>query len=105
MLLGLLLALGCQHRGSDARSLRAGAAPSCKGLEKTCGPKGDGDCCTSLPVPGGTFNRGYDGILYKEASHPATISDFYLDEYEISVGRFRAFVNAGLGTQQSPPAQ
>jgi formylglycine-generating enzyme required for sulfatase activity len=57
-----------------------------------------------LAVPGGTFNRGYDGILYKEANHPATGSDFYFDKYEITVGRFRAFVNAGLGTQTTPPA-
>ena len=79
-------------------------APSCKELKATCGPKGSDDCCKSLPVPGGTFNRGYDGILYKEANHPATVSDFYLDKYEITVGRFRAFVNAGLGTQKTPPA-
>jgi formylglycine-generating enzyme required for sulfatase activity len=31
------------------------------------------------------------------------VSDFYLDKYEITVGRFRAFVNAGKGTQISPP--
>ena len=58
-----------------------------------------------MPVPGGTFNRGYDGVLYKDANHPATVSDFYLDKYEVTVGRFRAFVNAGLGTQKSPPAE
>jgi formylglycine-generating enzyme required for sulfatase activity len=37
-------------------------------------------------------------------SYPATVSDFYLDKYEITVGRFRAFVNAGMGTQANPPA-
>lgn len=83
---------------------RVGTAPSCKQLRATCGAKGNDDCCKSLAVPGGTFNRGYDGILYKEANHPATVSDFYLDKYEITVGRFRAFVNAGLGTQTTPPA-
>ena len=31
------------------------------------------------------------------------MSDFYLDKYEITVGRLRAFVNAGMGTQVSPP--
>jgi formylglycine-generating enzyme len=84
---------------------KAGTAPSCKELRATCGAKGNDDCCKSLVVPGGTFNRGYDGILYKEANHPATVSDFYLDKYEITVGRFRAFVNAGLGTQTTPPAE
>jgi formylglycine-generating enzyme required for sulfatase activity len=37
-------------------------------------------------------------------SYPATVADFYLDKYEITVGRFRQFVNAGMGTQASPPA-
>lgn len=34
---------------------------------------------------------------------PATISNFRLDKYEVTVARFRAFVNAGMGTQTSPP--
>jgi formylglycine-generating enzyme required for sulfatase activity len=32
------------------------------------------------------------------------VDDFYLDKYEITVGRFRVFVNAGMGTQLNPPA-
>jgi formylglycine-generating enzyme required for sulfatase activity len=32
------------------------------------------------------------------------VADFYLDKYEITVGRYRQFVNAGMGTQASPPA-
>jgi formylglycine-generating enzyme required for sulfatase activity len=31
------------------------------------------------------------------------VSDFRLDIYEVTVGRFRDFVNAGAGTQQNPP--
>ncbi|WP_437951836.1 SUMF1/EgtB/PvdO family nonheme iron enzyme [Sorangium sp. So ce296] len=69
----------------------------------TCGPSGNEDCCESLLVPGGTFARSYDGVDYLDRSCPATVSDFYLDKYEITVGRFRAFVNAGMGTQASPP--
>jgi len=37
-------------------------------------------------------------------SFPATISTFRLDRYEVTVGRFRAFVQAGQGTQAGPPA-
>ena len=55
-------------------------------------------------MPGGTFNRGYDGVDYLDPSYPATVSDYYLDKYEITVGRLRVFVNAGMGTQSSPPA-
>jgi formylglycine-generating enzyme len=84
---------------------RPSSSPSCQELAATCGPAGNESCCKTLPVPGGTFNRGFDGILYKEADHPATISPFYLDRYEVTVGRFRAFVNAGLGTRSHPPAE
>jgi formylglycine-generating enzyme required for sulfatase activity len=55
-------------------------------------------------VLGGMFYRSYDGIGYADKSYPATVSNFMLDKYEVTVGRFRAFVNAGLGTQASPPA-
>jgi sulfatase modifying factor 1 len=81
-----------------------GTAPSCSGLAATCGPVGTDDCCKSLLVPGGTFNRSYDGVDFKDPNYPATVSDFYLDKYEITVGRFRQFVKAGMGTQASPPA-
>jgi formylglycine-generating enzyme required for sulfatase activity len=57
-----------------------------------------------LLVPGGTYYRSYDGVDYTDKSHPATVADFYLDKYEITVGRFRQFVNAGMGTVASPPA-
>ncbi|MFH0900402.1 MAG: SUMF1/EgtB/PvdO family nonheme iron enzyme [Pseudomonadota bacterium] len=72
--------------------------PSCVGLADTCGPKGTEDCCQSLEVEGGTFNRGND------TRYPATVSSFHLDKYEITVGRFKKFVTAGLGTQAAPPA-
>jgi formylglycine-generating enzyme required for sulfatase activity len=58
-----------------------------------------------LLVPGGTFYRSYEGVdYYTDESYPATVADFYLDKYEITVGRFRQFVNAGMGTQANPPA-
>jgi formylglycine-generating enzyme required for sulfatase activity len=37
-------------------------------------------------------------------SYPASVSTFALDKYEVTVGRFRAFVNAGMGTLANPPA-
>lgn len=58
---------------------------SCMGLPKTCGPQGNDSCCNSILVPGGTFNR------LNNASYPATVSDYRLDKYEITVGRFRKF--------------
>jgi hypothetical protein len=62
--------------------------PSCNGLAATCGPSGTADCCASNLVTGGTFNRSND------ANYPATVANFRLDNYEITVGRFRKFVAA-----------
>jgi sulfatase modifying factor 1 len=90
-------------KSSGQQGTWGGTAPSCTGLAATCGPAGNDDCCKSLLVPGGTFRRSYDGVDFLDPSYPATVSDFYLDKYEITVGRFRSFVNAGLGTQARPP--
>jgi formylglycine-generating enzyme required for sulfatase activity len=52
------------------------------------------------------FFRGYDvgtDNANTNMTHPATVSDFQLDTYEVTVGRFRRFVNAGMGTQANPP--
>ncbi|WP_437628010.1 formylglycine-generating enzyme family protein [Sorangium sp. So ce1151] len=48
-------------------------------------------------MPGGTFDR------LNAPMYPATVSGFRLDIYEITVGRFRAFVEEGKGTQADPP--
>jgi sulfatase modifying factor 1 len=86
--------------------------PSCSvaGAGTThCGADGD-SCCTSLEVTGGTFYRRYDllgnsvnGVLLAPdggpagESDPATVSTFKLDKYEVTVGRFRRFVDAWSG--------
>jgi formylglycine-generating enzyme required for sulfatase activity len=81
--------------------------PSCVTLPRNCGINGNDNCCASPIVPGDRYFRGYDlagdsrsGTL----DYPATVSDFRLDKYEVTVGRFRAFVNAGMGTQLNPPS-
>jgi hypothetical protein len=58
-----------------------------------CGA-GDASCCASPEVPEGTYNRSYDGITLIDAGYPAAISKFRLDQYEVTVGRFRQFVAA-----------
>jgi len=59
------------------------AGPSCAaGLTCSAGDS----CCTSLLVPGGSYNRG------GSSAYPAIVSSFCLDKYEITVGRFRAFL-------------
>ncbi|MDX2053632.1 MAG: SUMF1/EgtB/PvdO family nonheme iron enzyme [Polyangiaceae bacterium] len=88
--LGLLvLAAGaCSESPNVDAPLLPTAPPSCAQLPKTCGPTGDGDCCESLQVPGGSFLRNNDPAL------PATVSSYRLDKYEITVGRFRQFLDA-----------
>lgn len=84
------------------------AAPqSCVALPYTCGAHGDDNCCNSLAVPAGTYVRSYDSAgdaASGDRSSPATIGAFRLDKYEVTVGRFRAFVAAGGGTRAHPPA-
>ena len=85
----------------------AAAGPSCSGVPATCGPSGTLPCCGSPLVPGGTFYRGYDvgaDAAFSDMTNSATVSDFRLDTFEVTVGRFRQFVNAGMGTAQNPPA-
>ena len=65
--------------------------PSCQGLTSNCGASSNDNCCTSLTVSGGNFKRD-TGTLY-----PATVADFALDKYEVTVGRFRKFVAAYAG--------
>lgn len=73
------------------------AEPACAGITSTCA--GGASCCATADVPGGSFNRSND------ARFPATVSSFRLDKFEVTVGRFRAFVKAGMGTRKSPPAE
>lgn len=94
---------------ADASSVDASVntPPSCSGLSATCGPAGNDDCCASSIVSGGTYYRSYDVAAdsHNDMSFPATVSSFRLERYEITVGRFRAFVAAGKGTQTDPPAE
>jgi formylglycine-generating enzyme required for sulfatase activity len=50
-------------------------------------------------VTGGTFLRSYDGVTTSgsDTTHPATVSDFRFDKYEVTVGRFRRFKTAWDG--------
>jgi formylglycine-generating enzyme required for sulfatase activity len=80
---------------SDGSTADAAFA-NCRGLAAKCGPAATSDCCSRSMVPGGSFLRGYDGVPdggFDDPSFPATIGDYWLDTYEITVGRFRAFVD------------
>ena len=92
----------------DAPLVPPAAGPSCQGLSTTCGQNRSDSCCNpGSAVVGGTYYRSYDVAVDSSSGdqrYPATVSTFWLDKYEVTVGRFRAFVNANKGTQASPPA-
>jgi formylglycine-generating enzyme required for sulfatase activity len=76
--------------------------PSCKELTSRCQSE---SCCTAINVPGGDFLMGrsetpgasdyiyqYTGNGWDTPEHGATVAGFQLDKYEVTVGRFRQFV-------------
>lgn len=87
--------------GADAMNA---IIPSCVD-QPTCGPDSD-SCCANAEVPGGTVFRSYDvgdDMLFADMSAPASISAFRLDRYEVTVGRFKAYLADGAATQQRVP--
>jgi formylglycine-generating enzyme required for sulfatase activity len=62
--------------------------PSCRTLPTGCGANSNLDCCDSPAVPGGTYNR------LNNPSYPATVRPFRLDRFEVTVGRFRRYVDS-----------
>ena len=115
--------VGASPDGSECPSADSMAgAPSCApggpGMT-TCGSSGDESCCTSLEVAGGTFYRTYDPIADgpsqrpilaadggpADEADPATVSNFRLDKYLVTVGRFRQFVAAWNGGAGFVPPQ
>jgi formylglycine-generating enzyme required for sulfatase activity len=81
---------------------RCSAPRSCQGLTENCGATLNGPCCVQDQIEGDSFNRDYDDGL--DMVHGATVSTFSLDRMEVTVARFRAFVQAGGGTKIAPPA-
>ena len=81
--------------GSASSAEPPSCAPDGPGTTQ-CGPSAE-SCCTSPEVPGGTYfrnyyNNGKSGPT--QEAHPATVSNFRLDKYLVTVGRFRRFVEA-----------
>ena len=74
-----------------------------------CGPNNNENCSTSLLVQGNAPGAGLAGGVFYRSSYPnntvaglsklypAQVSDVKLDKYEVTVGRFRQFVNAWVG--------
>ncbi len=95
--------------GEDAADESTGGDPpteagrSCEGLETQCAGE---SCCISIAMPGGVFalGRGESGNdacpsqvscpIREQPEHDVELDGFALDKYPVTVGRFRAFVDA-----------
>lgn len=78
--------------------------PSCEGLDPICAGE---SCCTALALPGGahpvgrdhstddsTCPAGHTCLFNETPEHDVVIDPFVLDKYNVTVGRFRNFVDA-----------
>jgi sulfatase modifying factor 1 len=97
----------CSGGACTGVTTTAPSCPAADGGASVCGPHGD-SCCTSLEVPGGSFNRGYavatpPSYLPTPPGEPADAGGFRLDEYLVTVGRFRPFA-AAVAAGWTPPA-
>jgi formylglycine-generating enzyme required for sulfatase activity len=84
---------------------RCTPTPTCDDLAETCGPTKDDSCCAGSPVAGGDYQPYVDaagdnqeGTSIATSINPvpfhSVIGDFYLDRYELTVGRFKRFLRA-----------
>ena len=108
----VLLGVGCGRLGFDAvgDDIADPSAPD-GGL----GVKGDGDGGGAIianpdaigpSCSGAACRLAVDQTMFLRNNHslyPATVSAFSLDRFEVTVARFRVFVEAGGGTQASAP--
>jgi formylglycine-generating enzyme required for sulfatase activity len=88
----------CKDVGAQGKACVV--SKSCTGGSGANAACGDGrDCCDARAVPGGTFDR------FNDADFPAKVSPFILDTFEVTAGRFRAWVEATNGNlRASAPA-
>lgn len=68
-------------------------SPSCEGISVDCGLTKKENCCIQLVVAGESFNRNND------VNFPAFVSGFFLNKFEVTVGRFRKFLDAYPGSK------
>jgi formylglycine-generating enzyme required for sulfatase activity len=99
---------GTSGAGGSAGTTGTGGASGSAGTPLSCAPGGPGmtdcgpgheSCCMSLDVTGGTYNRTYhnSGSGPTGQADPATVSNFRLDKYLVTVGRYRQFAAAWSG--------
>ena len=76
----------------------ADVGPSCNGRSGATNDCQGQSCCERLGVPGGVVAYRPDGHA---ASESRVVPSFALDKFEVTVGRFRAWVDAGQPTPKT----
>jgi formylglycine-generating enzyme required for sulfatase activity len=76
----------------------ADIGPSCNGRSGATNDCQGQSCCDRLGVPGGVVAYQRDGNATAESR---VVKPFVLDKFEVTVGRFRAWVEAGQPTPKS----
>jgi formylglycine-generating enzyme len=82
----LFLPAGCGTDTTSAGGSSAVERPSCLGMSPDCAGVSK-ECCASQAVRGGTFQLDNEN----DPVFAAAVGDFWLDTYEVTVGRFRRF--------------
>ena len=88
---------GQQPQQCDSTGYWINSGAACSGAN-LCDALGGTKCTTSPLVPGGTFNR------HNDPNFSATVADFRLDRYEVTVAQFRTFVLAAVDNAWRPTA-
>jgi formylglycine-generating enzyme len=97
--IGLACADVAGHSAPQVATVTVSDARSCVGLVSCSGTS----CCASTTVPGGAFPMGRgtsgsdafaEGYVAEVPEHTVTVSTFALELYEVTVARFRKFVDA-----------
>jgi formylglycine-generating enzyme len=85
--------------------------PASCSAEAAVAPCAEGaSCCETIWVPGGTYLMGQGDDEDPDATYERTVSGFYLDRFEVTVGRFQYFQshfvlpNEGEGAHPRIPA-
>lgn len=76
----------------------ADVGPSCNGRSGATNDCQGQSCCERLGVPGGVVAYRRDGNAPQESR---VVKPFVLDKFEVTVGRFRAWVEAGQPTPKA----
>ncbi len=110
---------GSSGSGGGGTEGGVSSGPSCFGLARDCGAAGDDDCCATVAASPGTvlMGRGTEDCTQttlgctagcpngfpcgadEVPEHAVQVGAFSLDKYEVTVGRFRKFVEAYPGSK------